>query len=106
MLMEVVLVISIVSMLGIFLSYKNDKMESEISPYECGFTLMMSSRIGFSYRFFLISILFLLFDVEICLILPLPFLVNMNVEVPMVIFMMILLLGLLYEYYNGVISWI
>jgi len=66
----------LVMVYGLFLliSYKGEKGFEMISPYECGFNPIGGARRMFSYRFFLISILFLIFDVEISLIMAIPFL--------------------------------
>lgn len=81
------------------------KLESSyeiLRCYECGFDPNSYTRVVFSYRFFLISILFIIFDVEISLILPVPFLIEIYLRLLIFfIFIIILLLGLFYEYYYG-----
>uniref|UniRef100_A0AAU6PX91 NADH-ubiquinone oxidoreductase chain 3 n=1 Tax=Ophiotreta sp. TaxID=3135526 RepID=A0AAU6PX91_9ECHI len=79
------------------------------SPYECGFDPINSSRLPFSFRFFLVAILFLIFDLEIALLLPLPFSILLNNTtisiLPFVIFLLILTIGLIYEWLGGALEW-
>nr|YP_009236073.1 NADH dehydrogenase subunit 3 [Pungitius platygaster]AME17815.1 NADH dehydrogenase subunit 3 [Pungitius platygaster] len=81
----------------------------KLSPYECGFDPMGSARLPFSLRFFLVAILFLLFDLEIALLLPLPW--GDQLPTPLLTFLWatavlsLLTLGLVYEWMQGGLEW-
>nr|YP_001491442.1 NADH dehydrogenase subunit 3 [Coreoperca kawamebari]BAF80357.1 NADH dehydrogenase subunit 3 [Coreoperca kawamebari] len=81
----------------------------KLSPYECGFDPLGSARLPFSLRFFLVAILFLLFDLEIALLLPLPW--GDQLEAPLTTFLWasavlaLLTLGLVYEWTQGGLEW-
>lgn len=68
------------------------------SPFECGFDPLNSSRTPFSIRFFVITLIFLIFDVEITLLLPVVFLNISSIRTYLVIFFsFILIIGVFYE---------
>lgn len=79
------------------------------SPYECGFDPLKSARLPFSFRFFLVAILFLLFDLEIALLFPLPaarLITTPSTLIPVsLVFMIILTLGLIFEWVKGGLEW-
>nr|WNH22720.1 NADH dehydrogenase subunit 3 [Equetus punctatus] len=81
----------------------------KLSPYECGFDPLGSARLPFSLRFFLVAILFLLFDLEIALLLPLPW--GDQLASPVLTFtwatsvLTLLTLGLVYEWLQGGLEW-
>lgn len=81
----------------------------KLSPYECGFDPLGSARLPFSLRFFLVAILFLLFDLEIALLLPLPWgdqLFNpAGTFFWATIVLALLTLGLIYEWTQGGLEW-
>nr|YP_009368720.1 NADH dehydrogenase subunit 3 [Squalus brevirostris]ARM56360.1 NADH dehydrogenase subunit 3 [Squalus brevirostris] len=81
----------------------------KLSPYECGFDPLGSARLPFSLRFFLVAILFLLFDLEIALLLPLPWgnqLLTPFISLLWATSIIILLtLGLIYEWLQGGLEW-
>lgn len=99
--------IVLVYILFLVVSLKIEKNVESISAYECGFNPIFNSRKTFSYRFFLISILFLIFDVEISLILGVPILVGERVNLLIfLIFILVLLVGVIYEYIWGSLDWL
>lgn len=81
----------------------------KLSPYECGFDPLGTARLPFSLRFFLVAILFLLFDLEIALLLPLPWgdqLLSPTLTFIWALAVLILLtLGLIYEWAQGGLEW-
>lgn len=92
----------------LFIIYYKVLIDKEfISSYECGFDPTSFTRLTFSYRFFLISILFVIFDVEIALILSIPFLIGSIIGVWIFLFFILILIGgLLYEYNYGSLDWL
>nr|BBD20519.1 NADH dehydrogenase subunit 3 [Cyrtodactylus tigroides] len=81
----------------------------KLSPYECGFDPLGTARLPFSMRFFLVAILFLLFDLEIALLLPTPWASNSMHPAQALTYMTIIIamlaLGLVYEWTQGGLDW-
>nr|ATD83312.1 NADH dehydrogenase subunit 3 [Colaptes pitius] len=81
----------------------------KLSPYECGFDPLGSARLPFSIRFFLVAILFLLFDLEIALLLPLPWATQLQSPTTTLTWtstiILLLTLGLIYEWIQGGLEW-
>nr|YP_008379145.1 NADH dehydrogenase subunit 3 [Saguinus oedipus]ACP19610.1 NADH dehydrogenase subunit 3 [Saguinus oedipus]AGM47665.1 NADH dehydrogenase subunit 3 [Saguinus oedipus]USH11109.1 NADH dehydrogenase subunit 3 [Saguinus oedipus]USH11110.1 NADH dehydrogenase subunit 3 [Saguinus oedipus]USH11127.1 NADH dehydrogenase subunit 3 [Saguinus oedipus] len=80
------------------------------NPYECGFDPTTSAHLPFSMKFFLVAITFLLFDLEIALLLPLPWatqtnnlMLTINTTFTLLI---ILVLGLVYEWTQKGLDWV
>nr|ALO70453.1 NADH deshydrogenase subunit 3 [Coccinellidae sp. 1 EF-2015] len=92
-----------------FISKKSFKDREKNSPFECGFDPKNSARLPFSLQFFLIAMIFLIFDVEITLILP--FIMTMNYSnmffyaILTFSFLIILLFGLYHEWKQGALNW-
>nr|YP_009236442.1 NADH dehydrogenase subunit 3 [Muscina levida]AMH85740.1 NADH dehydrogenase subunit 3 [Muscina levida]QNE85674.1 NADH dehydrogenase subunit 3 [Muscina levida] len=99
----------IVMLLASILSKKTIIDREKSSPFECGFDPKSSARLPFSLRFFLITIIFLIFDVEIALILPIILIMNYSNlfiwTITSIMFIMILLLGLYHEWNQGMLNW-
>nr|YP_003540878.1 NADH dehydrogenase subunit 3 [Imantodes cenchoa]ACD77414.1 NADH dehydrogenase subunit 3 [Imantodes cenchoa] len=93
--------------INIYMTYKPDI--NKLSPYECGFDPLGNARTPISIQFFLIAILFILFDLEIILLLPIPWSNNTNPPsstIPLITTLLtILTLGLLYEWLQGGLEW-
>nr|YP_010461140.1 NADH dehydrogenase subunit 3 [Agnidra scabiosa]UUF68411.1 NADH dehydrogenase subunit 3 [Agnidra scabiosa] len=100
---------NILMMISILISKKSFKDREKCSPFECGFDPKSSARIPFSLHFFLITVIFLIFDVEIALIFPLINLFNLvNFMLWMKIsffFICILIIGLYHEWNQNMLNW-
>nr|AYN73441.1 NADH dehydrogenase subunit 3 [Capito niger] len=99
---------SILITLNFLLAQMNPDSE-KLSPYECGFDPLGSARLPFSIRFFLVAILFLLFDLEIALLLPLPWATQLHSPTTTLILtfsiLLLLTLGFIYEWMQGGLEW-
>nr|YP_009406998.1 NADH dehydrogenase subunit 3 [Typhlopatsa pauliani]ASA39534.1 NADH dehydrogenase subunit 3 [Typhlopatsa pauliani] len=98
-----------IMILSSFLAKKTMIDREKASPFECGFDPKGSARLPFSLRFFLIAVIFLIFDVEITLLLPMAPIMSMcNINswaMTSVFFLTILLLGLYHEWKEGALEW-
>nr|WNV22561.1 NADH dehydrogenase subunit 3 [Psylliodes hospes] len=107
MLISAILIILI--MLLNLISKKTFYDREKSSPFECGFDPSSHARLPFSLHFFLIAIIFLIFDVEITLLLPLILTLKIsniwNYSYILTIFIIILLLGLYHEWNQGALNW-
>jgi len=95
--------------LGFFLGFFFDNSSDKISPFECGFDSFEFFRNPFSIRFFLISVQFLIFDIEIVLVFPFPLgsiLYYFNyIILSIYLFITIVSLGFFHEWNEGSLDW-
>nr|QGZ10082.1 NADH dehydrogenase subunit 3 [Oncopsis nigrofasciata] len=104
------LTIVIVLMLMINLITKKSMIDKEkLSSFECGFNPMSTKRMPFSIHFFLIAAIFLIFDVEIIIIIPMIMTMKTSILISWLIttlsFIFVLILGLYHEWTNGMLNW-
>src|SRR5438270_8798258 len=80
----------------------------KLSPYECGFEAFEDARMKFDVRYYLVAILFILFDLEIAFLFPWAVVVN-EIGLPgflsMMLFLAILTIGFVYEWKKGALNW-
>ena len=82
--------------------------EQKLSPYECGFEAFEDSRMKFDVRYYLVAILFIIFDLEIAFLFPWAVVldeIGMFGFLAMVIFLTILVIGFVYEWKKGALEW-
>nr|YP_009743946.1 NADH dehydrogenase subunit 3 [Protambulyx ockendeni]QIE12720.1 NADH dehydrogenase subunit 3 [Protambulyx ockendeni] len=103
------LISNIMMFLSITLSKKSLMDREKCSPFECGFDPKSSARIPFSLHFFLITVIFIIFDIEIALIFPIILSLKItNIFINMKIsffFICILLMGLYHEWNQNMLNW-
>nr|AHA52506.1 NADH dehydrogenase subunit 3 [Euurobracon breviterebrae] len=110
MMMFILLVSLILLFLNLFIGKKEFIDRSKMSSFECGFSPLVSSRLPFSIHFYLIGILFLIFDMEVVFLFPILILVGKLmfyewIYLSLVIFL-VLFFGLEYEKKEGSLKWI
>ncbi|HET7297717.1 MAG TPA: NADH-quinone oxidoreductase subunit A [Burkholderiales bacterium] len=80
----------------------------KLSPYECGFEAFEDARMKFDVRYYLVAILFILFDLEIAFLFPWAAVINdigLAGFISMMIFLAILTVGFIYEWMKGALEW-
>nr|WGO57476.1 NADH dehydrogenase subunit 3 [Perisphaerus sp. 3 ZQW-2023b] len=100
---------TLIMKITIFISKKKIEDREKSSPFECGFDPINSARLPFSLRFFLIAVIFLIFDVEITLLLPMTIILLFSNPkswtLISMMFLIILLLGVYHEWNQGSLEW-
>lgn len=97
----------IIFLLSYFLTPQNSDQE-KVSAYECGFNPFDDARTTFDIRFYLVAILFLIFDLEISFLFPWSVVLNNLSNVGfwvMIVFLIILTVGFIYEWFKGALEW-
>ena len=82
--------------------------EQKNSPFECGFEAFEDSRMKFDVRYYLVAILFIIFDLEIAFLFP--WAVSLDVVgsfgiLAMAVFLLVLVVGFIYEWKKGALEW-
>lgn len=80
----------------------------KLSPYECGFEAFEDSRMKFDVRYYLVAILFIIFDLEIAFLFPWAVVlqeIGMFGFLAMCVFLGILVIGFIYEWNKGALEW-
>ena len=80
----------------------------KLSPYECGFEAFEDSRMKFDVRYYLVAILFIIFDLEIAFLFPWAVVldrIGLFGFLAMVVFLAVLVVGFLYEWQKGALEW-
>ncbi len=80
----------------------------KLSPYECGFEAFEDSRMRFDVRYYLVAILFIIFDLEIAFLFPWAVVlgqIGVFGYLAMVVFLGILVIGFIYEWKKGALEW-
>lgn len=112
--LPVLIFLGIATVIGIvlltlgFLLGSGGKDAEKLSPYECGFEAFEDSRAKFDVRYYLVAILFIIFDLEIAFLFP--WAISLDAVggfglISMGIFLAILVVGFIYEWKKGALEW-
>jgi NADH-quinone oxidoreductase subunit A len=84
------------------------KDPEKLSPYECGFEAFEDTRMRFDVRYYLVAILFIIFDLEIAFLVPWAVAledIGMFGLIAMAVFLLVLVVGFIYEWRKGALEW-
>jgi NADH-quinone oxidoreductase subunit A len=100
--------VGVLPILAGFLLAPHKPDSEKLSPYECGFEAFEDSRMRFDVRYYLVAILFIIFDLEIAFLFPWAVVldsIGLFGFVAMMIFLAILVIGFIYEWKKGALEW-
>ncbi len=100
------LAVALVALPFVISQFRNDK--AKISAYECGFEEFSDARAPFDVRFYLVSILFIIFDLEIAFLFPWAITLKSLPALgfwSMMFFLFLLTVGFIYEWKKGALEW-
>lgn len=86
----------------------NKPDEAKLSAYECGFEAFEDSRMKFDVRYYLVAILFIIFDLEIAFLFPWAIVldkIGISGFMAMMVFLAVLIIGFIYEWKRGALEW-
>nr|QNJ33243.1 NADH dehydrogenase subunit 3 [Cnemoplites edulis] len=112
LLMAAIMIIAINMILVVVLNLISKKTfidREKSSPFECGFDPKTQARLPFSLQFFLVAVIFLIFDVEITLLMPmiktLTISSMLSYTFTVLFFLIMLIIGLFHEWNQGALDW-
>nr|YP_009445994.1 NADH dehydrogenase subunit 3 [Trocnadella arisana]AMY96199.1 NADH dehydrogenase subunit 3 [Trocnadella arisana] len=103
------MLVLILTLMVMIMMKKKKKNFNKMKPFECGFNSISKKRLPFSSHFFIVGMIFLIFDIEIIIIMPMI----MTMKFSMLkywltasnMMIMILIMGLYYEWKNNMLKW-
>lgn len=106
--LAIALVIGVVPIIAGLLLGRRIPEDAKDSPYECGFDVFDDSHMRFDVRFYLVAILFIIFDLEIAFLFPWAVALR-DIGLPgllaMAVFLGVLIIGFIYEWKKGALNW-
>ncbi len=100
--------LAVVIVLASFLVARQNPDSEKLSPYECGFEPFADARSKFDVRFYLVSILFIIFDLEVAFLFPWAVSlgsIGLFGFWSMIVFLAVLTVGFIYEWKKGALEW-
>nr|WRQ18257.1 NADH dehydrogenase subunit 3 [Nandigallia matai] len=107
--MMIFIMTMIMTVLILMLSKKKISENQKLTQFECGFNPISNKRMPFSIHFFMISVIFLIFDIEIIIVFPMIMTMKFSMikfwMMASILMIMVIIMGLYNEWYNGMLDW-